>query len=114
MYRHGAPSLPSLADARLLKTSLSLIGVCFIAQALGCAHQTTEPASPTHKPSVLEKRGASSPADASQSVKPATQRQPVQKEKKPGNQPESSQEPTTDTFIPPPPLKPPTFGGAGG
>jgi hypothetical protein len=27
---------------------------------------------------------------------------------------EQTQEPSSDTFAPPPPLRPPTFGGAGG
>jgi len=64
----------------------------------------------------------SSRTEQSDKAKTVEKKSPVLKEKKstastdnsPGKKPDQSEESSTDTFAPPAPLKPPTFGGAGG
>jgi hypothetical protein len=106
-----------------------IAAACVMVQAIGCAHQTAErtpaappsrmvdtPASPTPvQPSRTE------PPDRARAVEKKT---PVVKDKQstatsdrvPERKLESPNESGTgiETLAPPPPLKPPTFGGAGG
>jgi hypothetical protein len=104
----------------LFTTGLRFLFACCLLQAPGCMHRP-EPASPAPKPATAEKPGTSRPAGsqaAEQSEKkPSAQKEKktaVSSEKKPGKKPEQPEESGQDMPAPPPPLRPPTFGGAGG
>ncbi len=108
--------------------SLSMIATaCFMMQALGCAHQPADHATTPSKSPTVEKHlpsGSSQPSRTEQSdkAKAVEKKSPASKEKKaaaatektPGKKSEQSEEAGADTLAPPPPLKPATFGGAGG
>jgi len=86
-----------------------IVTACFIMQAVGCVHQSASSAPPSR-------------IEQSDKAKTVEKKSPIQKEKRsaasveksPGKKPEQLEEPNPDAFTPPPPLKPPTFGGAGG
>lgn len=120
---HALPNPGDLTNLRLALTA------CFLMQAAGCVHGTAEQAPAPTKPSNVGKQAAPAsavsappggppqqPAHAEQfeKAKTAERKLPAIKEKKSDKKSEQSQESNTDEFIPPPPLKPPTFGGAGG
>ena len=127
MVQPAFPFRP-LPGRRLCTTSLRLLFTCCLLQAPGCLHRPPEPATPASKPTTADKPGASQPTAGPQTVeqsekdKPSDKRPSAQKEKKtavsaekkPTKRPELPDESISDTLAPPPPLKPPTFGGAGG
>jgi hypothetical protein len=98
----------------------------FMVHAVGCVHQSPEQSPPTHKSPTMETPAspASAPSrieqpDRARTVekKPSTlkeKKSTVSAEKKPDKKPEQPEEPGSDTLTPPPPLRPPIFGGAGG
>ncbi len=97
---------------------------CFIVQTVGCLHHTPEQTTLPHKPATTGKPAAviPSPPDQPDKTKSVESKPRVSREKKslvpaekyPDKKPEQSQDPSTDTLVPPPPLRQPTFGGAGG
>lgn len=108
-----------------LGTSLCfLIVTCFIVQTVGCLHHAPEQTSSPHKPATTDKPAAAipSPPEQPNKTKPVESKPRVSRERKPvvsdAKNPdmklEQAQEPSTDTLTPPPPLRQPTFGGAGG
>lgn len=115
---HPHPSLLNFARLRVIVTA------CFMLYASGCAHQAAERTPAPKKPPVIEKQVLPVATQAPQVEQPAKPRavERKSKEKKstaatdriPGKKLEQPEEPSSDTFVPPPPLKPPTFGGAGG
>lgn len=116
-------SLP--AQRHRLDASLSfLVVTCFIVQTAGCMMRATEQTSSPPKSSTTDKQPVATPhpADPSGKAKSVEKKTPIAKEKKspasaetkPGKKPEQPAESSADTFAPPPPLRPPTFGGAGG
>ena len=118
---HPVLHLRCFAGLRVIATA------CFMMHAVGCAHQTTEQAPSSHKSPTVEKQSAPGSAQPSRleqqdKAKTTDKKSPAPKEKKstastdktPGKKLEQSEESSTDTFAPPAPLKPPTFGGAGG
>ncbi len=101
-----------------------IVPACFLLYVAGCAHQTPDRTPAPQKPPVMEKQvspGASQAPNVEQPEKPRAVEK-KSKEKKstaasdriPDKKLEQLEEPSSDTFVPPPPLKPPTFGGAGG
>lgn len=91
-----------------------LVTACFMLQVIGCAHSTTEQ---TPSPSKSTTKGSSQqPARAGQpdSTKAVEKKSSAAADSTPGKKLEQSEKSNPDTFAPPPPLKPPTFGGAGG
>jgi hypothetical protein len=112
----------------LFITSLSLLFASSLLQIAGCLHQPPEPAPSAPKPTTADKPKISGPAAAPQRVeqpekdklsekKPSVQKEKkaaVSTEKKPIRKPEQPGEAELDMPAPPPPLRPPTFGGAGG
>jgi cell division protein FtsN len=118
-------ALPGPVQRHRRDASLNfLAATCFIVQTIGCMHQVPEQTSSPSKSSSTGKQpvATSHPADMSSKVKSVEKRTPVTKEKrspaatdaKPDTKPEQPEEPNADAFAPPPPLRPPTFGGAGG
>lgn len=119
---------PLPGQRRLCTTSFRLLFICCLLQAPGCMHRPPEPTTPAPQPTTADKPGAFRPTAGPQAVeqsekdKPSDKRPSAQKEKKtavsaekkPGKQPEQPNESGPDMPAPPPPLKPPTFGGAGG
>jgi len=108
--RHKSPAtLPHPIHHPRYHAALGLIvTACFMLQAIGCAHSTTEQ---TPSPSKSTTKGKAEQPDNTKAVEKkssaATDNTPGKKQELPGKS-------STDTFAPPPPLKPPTFGGAGG
>jgi flagellum-specific peptidoglycan hydrolase FlgJ len=109
------------ASLRVLATAY------FMMHAIGCVHQSTEQTSSSHKSPTVEK--PASPVSTqpprieqlgktkSAEKKPSTlkeKKSTASAEKSPNEKPEQPEEPDTDTLVPPPPLRPPIFGGAGG
>jgi hypothetical protein len=105
--------------------SLSMIATTYVMMhALGCAHQSADHASPGPKSTTVEKQlpsGSAQPRRLEQSDKPkAVEKKLKEKkatastEKAPGKKPEQPDESGSDSLAPPAPLKPATFGGAGG
>ena len=116
---------PLLAQRHRLDASLSfLVATCFIVQTIGCMHQAPEQTPSPRKSSTTDKQPSVTQrsADPSGKAKSVERRIPVAKEKKspasseaqPDAKLEQPEESNADTFAPPPPLRPPTFGGAGG
>ena len=107
-----------LSNLRIFATT------CFMMQAVGSIQQTAEHTSTPSKSPGVEKHatpdtGQPSRMEQSDKTKSVEKKPPAQKEKKSPvviekNPIKKPEEPKTDTFAPPPPLKPPTFGGAGG
>ena len=95
-----------------------LIVTCFIVQTAGCLHHAPEQTSSPHKPAAAIPSSPEQPGKTkSVESKPRVSREKkslVPAEKNQDKKLEQTQEPSTDTFVPPPPLRPPTFGGAGG
>jgi hypothetical protein len=95
-----------------------LVVTCFIVQIVGCMHHATEQTSSPHKPAAAIPSPSEQPSKTkSVESKPRVPREKkpsVAAEKYPDKKPEQPQEPSTDTLVPPPPLRQPTFGGAGG
>lgn len=119
---HPAPPFRYLAGFHVLATA------CVMMQVIGCAHRPAEQTPAAHKPPTAGTQVPPSSQQQSPRVehpgkaKTVEKKPPALKEKKAGSststpsdrkleQPEGA---GSDTFIPPPPLKPPTFGGAGG
>jgi hypothetical protein len=105
--------------------NLSMIAITYVMMhALGCAHQSADHASPGPTSTTVEKQlpsGSAQPRRLEQSDKPkAVEKKLKEKkataatEKTPGKKTEPSEEAGSETLAPPPPLKPATFGGAGG
>lgn len=105
----------------------ALAAACFVMQAAGCAHEAAERPAPPQKSRAGEKPSAPAApqaprAEQTDKSKTAEKKPAVSREKKPaasadrpsGRKPEQAEESSADTFAPPPPLRPPTFGGAGG
>lgn len=125
MHPHQPQGLPRTAPRLRYFSSLRVFATaCFMMQAVGCIHQTAERAPAPSKSPGVEKSaapdaGQPSRLEQSDKTQAVEKKLPLQKEKKspvaieknPVKKPERS---STDTFAPPPPLKPPTFGGAGG
>jgi len=117
---------PLPAQQHRLDASLSfLVATCFIVQTIGCMHHASEQTSSPRKSSTTDKQPASTQRSADPSdnkAKSVERRIPVAKEKKspasseakPDTKLEQPEESNADAFAPPPPLRPPTFGGAGG
>jgi hypothetical protein len=128
MYQHEPQDIPRTAPRVRYLASLRVFATaCFMMQAVGCAYQATEQTPSPHKSPTAEKPappGSAQPSRIEQSDKAKTveKKSPAAKEKKstaatdktPGKKLDQPEESATDTFAPPPPLKPPTFGGAGG
>lgn len=95
-----------------------LVVTCFIVQTVGCLHRAPEQTSSPHKPAAAIPPPPEQPNKAkSVESKPRVSREKkslVPAEKNPDKKLEQTQDPNTDIFVPPPPLRPPTFGGAGG
>ena len=118
---YTTPLLRCFASLRVLATA------CFMMQAVGCVHQSADHAPSPQKSPTVEKQAspnAAQPSRMEQSDKAQTidKKSSIQKEKRsaasteknPGKKPEQPEEQNPEAFTPPPPLKPPTFGGAGG
>ncbi len=115
---HPSPGLLNFAHPRLV------VAACCLLYAAGCAHQTAERTPVPQKPPVIEKPVLPEATQAPQVEQPdkarAVERKTKEKkstavtDKLPDKKLEQPEEPSSDTFVPPPPLKPPTFGGAGG
>jgi hypothetical protein len=117
---------PTVLHLRYFTGLRVLATAYFMVHAVGCVHQPTEQMPSPHKSPTLEK--PSSPVSAPSRIEQPDRAKTVEKkpstlkekkstasaEKKPGKKPEQPEEPDTDTFTPPPPLRPPIFGGAGG
>ena len=120
---------------RFTETSLRLLCAFLTVQAMGCAFPWTQRASSPDKPAQSDTRqpsgsvavppaGGASPAPSEQPDKtqPAEKKASGLKEKKPaatvGKTPKKKSSPpeeaSSEAPAPPVPLKPPTFGGAGG
>lgn len=119
MDRREFRAFPISGSRYRLDTGLRfLVMTSFIVQTVGCLHHAPEQTSSPHKPA------ASVPSSPEQSNKTksveskpraTTEKKPsVSAEKYPNKKPAQPPEPNTDTLAPPPPLKPPIFGGAGG
>lgn len=101
-----------------------LAATCFIVQTVGCLHHTSEQTAPPHKPVTADKPAVAIPLPLEQpnktksvESKPRVLREKkalVPAEKNPDKKLDQTQESSPDIFVPPPPLRPPTFGGAGG
>lgn len=108
------PGLRYRLDTRLC----FLVATCFIVQTVGCLHHAPEQTSSPDKPAAE----IPSPPEQPGKTKSVESKPRVSREKKSLAPAEKQfdkklkqpQEPSTDTFAPPPPLRPPTFGGAGG
>lgn len=118
---YTTPRFRYFASLRVLATA------CFMMHAVGCVHQSANQAPSAPKSPTVEKQASPSAAQPSrmeQSDKSKTieKKSSIQKEKRstasaeknPGKKPEQPEEQSPEVFTPPPPLKPPTFGGAGG
>jgi len=115
---HIHPCFPNCAILRVIVTG------CFLMSAAGCAHRTAEHAPAPSKPPAIEKHLSPDATQAPHVEQPDKPRgvERKSKEKKstaatdkiPDKRLEQPEESSSDTFVPPPPLKPPTFGGAGG
>ena len=138
MHQHKSQTLPP-HPALYARCCLRLFVVTvFMLLAVGCLHQPPEQPTPSRTIPAVEKRttpastpsvpSAGSPAQPQPRVeqpdksKTGEKKSPNTKEKKatastdrgPSKKLERAEEPSADTFAPPPPTKPPTFGGAGG
>ena len=136
MVHPTVPSRPSPGQHRLFTTGLRFLFACCLLQTPGCLFRPSEPVSPAPKPATADKPGTSHPAAGPQTIEPSqpqraeqpekgklSEKKPsvlkekkaaVSAEKKPTKKPEQPSEAELDMPVPPPPLKPPTFGGAGG
>ena len=97
-------------------------------QVIGCAHKPAEQAPAKHKPPAAESQVPPTPQQQAPRVelpgkaRPVEKKLPALKEKSlapstsrtPEKKLDPQEESGSDTLVPPPPLKPPTFGGAGG
>jgi hypothetical protein len=117
---------PTVLHLRYFAGLRVLATAYFMVHTVGCVHQSTEHTPSSHKSPTMEKPAspASAPSRIEQSdraktveKKPATlkeKKSAASAEKKAGKKPEQPEEAGTDTLTPPPPLRPPIFGGAGG
>ncbi len=119
MHRTDTTALSSAIHDPLNLAHLRLVlTACFLMQATGCVHGTAEQAPAPRKSPIAEKQAV--PAQQPQRTEQFEKAKAVEKkpaalqEKKPGKKPEQSDESIPDLLAPPPPLKPPNFGGAGG
>jgi hypothetical protein len=106
------------------------VAAVFMLQGTGCLHTASEQKPAQRKSSTVEKQAPSSPTSSpgpariepSEKPKTVEKKAPAMKEKKPAVSAEKgpdrkqgqADETNPDIFVPPPPTKPPTFGGAGG
>ena len=127
-HQHEPQLIPSTVLHLRYSASLRLLATAyFMMHAVGCVHQPAEQTTSPHKSPAMEK--PASPASIQPShieqpdkTKSAEKKPALLKEKKStasaekklDKGPEQPEEPNPDTFAPPPPLKPPKFGGAGG
>jgi len=116
------PFHPSLGQHRLFTTGLRFLFACYLLQTVGCLHHQPEPTTPASKPGTSSPAAGPQRAEQSEKDKLSEKRPSAQKEKKtatsaekkPSKKPDQPDESVPDMPAPPPPLKPPTFGGAGG
>ena len=126
MHLKEFAEFPLPAQRHRLDASLSfLVATCFIVQTIGCMHHATEQTPSPRKSSTTDKQPSVTQRSADPSgnkAKSVEKRIPAAKEKKSpasaevqlDTKPEQPEESNADVFAPPPPLRPPTFGGAGG
>ena len=125
MQQDTTQSIPHHPPYHLIFARLRVIvPTCCLLYAAGCAHQTAERMPAPPKPPAIEKQVLPDATRAPLGDHPdkarAVERKSKEKkstavtDKIPDKKLEQAEEPGSDTFIPPPPLKPPTFGGAGG
>lgn len=120
VHSGSARSIPAALSRLLHRPGLGLIAaVCLVLHSAGCAHHAADHGPAPQKHQATDKQA---PPAATQQPDKARTVEKKPKEKKPAasadkasdkklEQPEES---GTDTFVPPPPLRPPAFGGAGG
>jgi hypothetical protein len=126
MHLKELTAVPLPVRRHRLDASLNFfVATCFLVQTIGCVHQAAEQRSSPRKSSTTDGQPAATPQPLDPSGKPKSaekktsvakeKKSPASVEAKPGKkQEQSEEEPNADTFAPPPPLRPPTFGGAGG
>lgn len=117
----------AIAPLRYFASLQVIAAACFMMQATGCVHRAAEEPSAPQRSRAVEKQAPSGSTQTPHVEQPekaraAEKKSPVLKDKKsatsagkaPGRKSDQPEESPTDTFVPPPPLKPPAFGGAGG
>lgn len=130
MLQRQVPAVPATSlHLRLIAPLWAIATACLVMQAVGCTHPGSERTAFPPQPRAVEKQaapGAGQPSRLEQldRTKAVEKKSPATREKKSAvpteKSPEKKLESTgesgtsTDTLTPPPPLKPPTFGGAGG
>jgi len=118
-HQHESQTIPpTVRQCRYYAGIRVLATAYFMMHTAGCVHHPTEQTPSSHKSPAMEK--SASPASAPARIEQPGKAKIVEKkpatliEKKSDKKPEQPEEPGTDTFTPPPPLRPPIFGGAGG
>jgi hypothetical protein len=120
----------------MFTSGVRFLFACCLLQTPGCLHRPSEPPPPAPKPASADKPDIGRPTMQPAAIEPARQqgveqsekdklsekkpsaqkekKTAVSSEKKPARKTEQSDESGQDMPAPPPPLRPPTFGGAGG
>jgi hypothetical protein len=120
VHNHGARSIPAALSRLLHRPGIGLVAaVCLMLHSAGCAHHSADRGPVPQKHQTIEKQA--SPAATQQPDKARTvEKKPKEKtpaasaDKASEKKLEQPEESGTDPFVPPPPLRPPSFGGAGG
>ena len=125
MQERKGSAMPHIPPVRLFIPGLRVMApACILLLVVGCAHQTAERTPASQKSPVMEKQAspaATQPSRMEQPDKAKTVEKKSRDKKSttstdstPDKKMEQPEEASADTFVPPPPLRPPTFGGAGG
>jgi hypothetical protein len=129
MHQHTPDDIPHQAPTFRYQAGFHVLATaCVMMQMFGCIHRPDEQTPATHKPPTAGTQVPPSPkqqpprVEQPDKAKTVEKKSPSLKEKKSapltltpsGKKPEQTEGAGSDTLIPPPPLKPPTFGGAGG
>lgn len=120
-----APGNPAALSCFPNRAGLGLLAVvCLVLHSTGCAHQPADHGPVPQKPHAIEKQAPPAatqqprieqPDKAKTAEKKSREKKPVASpDKASDTKPEQPTESSTDTFVPPPPQRPPSFGGAGG